>query len=211
MARLYADLIKDYGYEQAGRRLGIRINVEQAPTHEELVDVIERSGLSFLAIDLGEEDRTFGQTEAGEEVAPGVARVALGEVNAYLVGEVDGPWILVDAGTPRNAERICAAARERFLPRARPEAIVLTHGRADHSGTAAELSDLWDVPSFRVPEHGRYASEPVRFNEGGVAWLPSAPPDPLPKAAAVLGMALLVAGTGAVAWLAKARRHGQSA
>ena len=92
VAPLYASLIEEYGHEQAGRRLGIRINVDRMPTHEELVDAIGRSGLSFVAIDLGE-DRSFRQAEAGDEVvAPGVARLALGIVNAYLVGEAGGPW-----------------------------------------------------------------------------------------------------------------------
>ena len=61
---------------------------------------------------------------------------------------------------------------------------------------------------FVAPQHGRYVSEPVRFDERGVAWLPPAPPDPLPKVAAVLGTALL-AGTVALAWLAATRRRGQ--
>jgi glyoxylase-like metal-dependent hydrolase (beta-lactamase superfamily II) len=369
MARIYANLIEEYGYEQAGRRLGIRINVDRMPTHEELVDAIERSGLSFVVIDLVE-DRSFGQAEAGDEVVTtGVARLALGVVNAYLVGEVGGPWALVDAGMPGNAERIRAAAEERFGAGARPEAIVLTHGHADHAGSAVELSDSWGVPvyahrselpfltglsaypppdptvggplallsrfvpretidlgdharelpadgevpgmpnwqwihtpghtpghvcllrpkdgvllagdalatmdadsflgmlrrrqkisrpatpvtpdwgaaersireiatlrarvlapghgepmvgptvakeletfaeDFAAPEHGRYVLEPARFDERGVAWLPPAPPDPLPKAAAVLGT-MLLAGTAAIAWLAAFRRRGQRA
>jgi hypothetical protein len=52
VARVYAKLIGEYGYERAGRRLGIRINVDRPPTHEELLDVIRRSGLSLLIIDL---------------------------------------------------------------------------------------------------------------------------------------------------------------
>ena len=94
------------------------------------------------------DDVSFGQTEAGVEVTQDVARLALGVVNAYLVGEAGAPWILVDAGTPGNAEKIRAEAQKRFGPGARPEAIVLTHGHADHSGSAAELSDLWDVPVY---------------------------------------------------------------
>jgi glyoxylase-like metal-dependent hydrolase (beta-lactamase superfamily II) len=77
-----------------------------------------------------------------------VTRLALGIVNAYLVEEVGGPWVLVDAGTPGNAERIRAEVQERFGARSRPEAIMLTHGHADHSGSAAELADLWDVPVY---------------------------------------------------------------
>jgi F420H(2)-dependent quinone reductase len=57
VARVYANLIEEYGHEQAGRRLGIKINVDRMPTHEELVDAIERSGLSVITIDLEGEDR----------------------------------------------------------------------------------------------------------------------------------------------------------
>jgi glyoxylase-like metal-dependent hydrolase (beta-lactamase superfamily II) len=70
----------------------------------------------------------FGQPEASVEVTQGVTRLDLGIVNAYLLGEAGGPWILVDTGTPGNAERIRAAAQERIGAEARPEAIVLTHG-----------------------------------------------------------------------------------
>jgi glyoxylase-like metal-dependent hydrolase (beta-lactamase superfamily II) len=310
----------------------------------------------------------FGQPEAGVEVTPGATRLDLGIVNAYLVGEAGGPWVLVDTGTPGNAERIHAAAQEQFGAEARPEAIVLTHGHADHAGSAEELSGLWDVPvyahhlelpfltglsaypppdptvggpfallsrfiprktidlgeerarklpeggvmpgmpgwrwihtpghtpghiclfrpeervllagdalatvdadsfsgmlrrkrkisrpatpvtpdwdaaersvkemaslrprvlapghgepmegpavanelavfaeDFAAPEHGRYVGEPARFDERGITWLPPAPPDPLPKVAAVMGTALL-AGTVALAWLAAVRRRGQ--
>jgi hypothetical protein len=61
---------------------------------------------------------------------------------------------------------------------------------------------------FAAPEHGRYVGEFARFDERGVVWLPPAPPDPLPKVAAVVGTALL-AGIAAVAWLAATRRRGQ--
>ena len=37
-------------------------------------------------------------------MAPDVARLALGVVNAYFVGEVGGPWVLVDA--PSRLPRI---------------------------------------------------------------------------------------------------------
>ncbi len=52
VARVYASLIEEYGYEQAGRQLGIRINVDRPPTHEELLDLMRRSRLSLVAIDL---------------------------------------------------------------------------------------------------------------------------------------------------------------
>jgi len=52
VARIYANLIEEYGYEQAGRRLGIRINVDRPPTHEELLELVRRSGLSLVAIEV---------------------------------------------------------------------------------------------------------------------------------------------------------------
>ena len=55
VARVCANLIEEHGREKAGRRLGIRINVDRTPTREELVDMIERSGLSIIIIDLGED------------------------------------------------------------------------------------------------------------------------------------------------------------
>ena len=50
----------------------------------------------------------------------GVTRLALGIVNAYLIGEAGDPWVLVDAGTPGNAEKIRAEAQKRFGQGARP-------------------------------------------------------------------------------------------
>ena len=35
------------GYAEAGRRMGIRVNVDRVPTHEELVDAARRDGLSL--------------------------------------------------------------------------------------------------------------------------------------------------------------------
>ncbi len=54
VARVYANLIEEYGYEQAGRRLGIRINVDRPPTREELLDLMRQSGLSLVTLDLDE-------------------------------------------------------------------------------------------------------------------------------------------------------------
>jgi glyoxylase-like metal-dependent hydrolase (beta-lactamase superfamily II) len=81
-------------------------------------------------------------------MTPSVTRLDLGIVNAYIIGEAGGPWVLVDTGTPGNVEKVRAAAHERFGAGAKPEAIVPTHGHADHSGSAAELSDSWGVPVY---------------------------------------------------------------
>ena len=75
-------------------------------------------------------------------------RVPLRLVNAYLVGEPDGPWVLVDAGLSTSADALRRAARARFGARSRPEAILLTHGHADHAGAAHYLAGAWDVPIY---------------------------------------------------------------
>ena len=48
VADTYAALIGRFGHDKAARRLGIRINVDRAPTHDELADAARRSGLSVV-------------------------------------------------------------------------------------------------------------------------------------------------------------------
>jgi glyoxylase-like metal-dependent hydrolase (beta-lactamase superfamily II) len=83
-----------------------------------------------------------------KEIAPGIAWLPTSFVNAYLVGEPGGPWVLIDTGLPGFAAKIKAAAAARFGARSRPEAIVLTHGHFDHAGNAMELAQEWDVPVY---------------------------------------------------------------
>jgi deazaflavin-dependent oxidoreductase (nitroreductase family) len=48
VAVVYRTLICEQGYAKAGRRMGIRINVDRVPTHEELVDAARRDNLSLI-------------------------------------------------------------------------------------------------------------------------------------------------------------------
>ena len=82
------------------------------------------------------------------EVAPGVAYIKAGMANVYFVGEPGGNWVLIDTGVPGKAPKIIDAALRRYGPGARPEAILLTHGHADHSGSAKELAEYWNVPVY---------------------------------------------------------------
>lgn len=50
VAEVYRRLIGEIGPDQAGRRLGIRINVDRAPTYEELVYAVQREHLSVLQL-----------------------------------------------------------------------------------------------------------------------------------------------------------------
>lgn len=52
VARLYGNLIEEYGLERTGCRLGFRINDDRAHTHEELVDAVRWSGLMPIIIAL---------------------------------------------------------------------------------------------------------------------------------------------------------------
>ena len=79
-----------------------------------------------------------------KEIAREIAIVPLKIANAYLVG-TGTLWFLVDSGLPGDAPAIRKAVAARFGANARPAAIVLTHGHADHAGSARELADEWDV------------------------------------------------------------------
>ena len=86
-----------------------------------------------------------------QELVPGVACLPLTIENVYFAGEPGQPWVLVDSGTPGMTARILAAAAERYGENARPEAILLTHGHADHAGSAAALAETWNVPIYVHP------------------------------------------------------------
>lgn len=94
-------------------------------------------------------------TEDGtREVAPDLAYQRLAIVNVAYVGLPGGPWVLVDTGVAGSAAVIVRSAAERFGPKSRPAAIVLTHGHFDHVGALTELADRWDVPIYAHPlEH----------------------------------------------------------
>ncbi len=83
--------------------------------------------------------------------APGVERVLTVFVNAYLVGEPEGAWVLVDTGLPGLGPVVKRAAARRFGEYAFPEAIVLTHGHFDHAGSVVALAEEWDVPVYAHP------------------------------------------------------------
>src|SRR5438309_9953366 len=68
--------------------------------------------------------------------------------NVYFIGRPGGKWVLIDAGLPGWTAEIFSAAEARFGAGSRPEAIVLTHGRIDHAGSALALAEMWDVSIY---------------------------------------------------------------
>lgn len=81
-----------------------------------------------------------------EEVAPGVHRLGIVFVNVYFIEDRSGDWVLVDTGLPFASSLVRRGAEAIFGRRARPRAIILTHGHFDHAGNAEALSDEWRVP-----------------------------------------------------------------
>ncbi|SHJ30653.1 Glyoxylase, beta-lactamase superfamily II [Hymenobacter daecheongensis DSM 21074] len=88
-----------------------------------------------------------------KQVAPGVHQLTIQRfVNLYFVetGQA-GEWVLVDTGLPGSEKAIIAAADELFYPGTHPEAIILTHGHMDHSGSVRALAEHWKVPVLAHP------------------------------------------------------------
>lgn len=52
VAQVYGARIAEVGYTKAARRMGIRINVDRPPTHQELVDAARRDKLSVVYLTL---------------------------------------------------------------------------------------------------------------------------------------------------------------
>lgn len=96
----------------------------------------------------------FGGTQP---LRPGVVRVRLPLVNAYLLGEPGSDWVLVDAGLPLTGGLIRRAARQVHGDRP-PSAIILTHGHLDHVGGLRALLGDWRAPVYAHPLELPYLS-----------------------------------------------------
>ncbi len=100
-------------------------------------------------------------------------------VNLYFVQDQDSDrWVLIDTGTALASSRIQKMAAKLFGKDSRPEAIILTHGHFDHSGSVKDLAATWDVPVYAHPMEmpyltGRSSYPPAEPAVGGgmIAWL----------------------------------------
>src|SRR5690606_28100587 len=88
----------------------------------------------------------------GIEVLPDLFCHTVQIVNICLVGDPHtNEFVLVDAGMPQSANEIISVCEDRFGPRSRPKAIILTHGHFDHVGAVIELVKHWGVPVYAHP------------------------------------------------------------
>ncbi len=114
-------------------------------------------------------------------VAPGVECLQVIMVNVFFISHTEDNvtrWFLVDAGLGYCAARIKKASVYLFGEDNPPQAILLTHGHADHVGAVADLAAAWNVPVYAHPMEMPYLI--------GKSYYP--PPDP-------------TVGGGAMTWL----------
>ncbi|RYX81963.1 MBL fold metallo-hydrolase [bacterium] len=82
-----------------------------------------------------------------------------------------------------------------------PATVGAGHGHPMTGGDVPQqLRDFFH--NFKAPEHGRYVGEPAKTDETGVTFLPSAPPDSLPRNMAIGALA----GAAAFAILGRTRK-----
>jgi glyoxylase-like metal-dependent hydrolase (beta-lactamase superfamily II) len=90
-----------------------------------------------------------------EAVVPGLHRIDLDFVNAYLIDAGAGP-VLVDAGFPGDELRILGALAELAIPPSALRAIVVTHADPDSAGSAAALREATGAPIHIHPHDARF-------------------------------------------------------
>lgn len=79
--------------------------------------------------------------------------------NAYVVWKRDGgPCWIIDPGLPPSATQIINHVKQRGL---RPEALVLTHGHADHIAGVPEVRSVWtELPIHIAREEAATLTDP---------------------------------------------------
>ena len=75
---------------------------------------------------------------AAQQIVPGLTRIPLGAVNAYLIEAPDG-CVLIDSGYPGSAPDVMAAVRAAGRQPADVHHLIASHGHPDHIGSLAEL------------------------------------------------------------------------
>ncbi len=125
------------------------------------------------------ENHKTTQPEVEPDVANGVWMMTDIFVNLYFVQDQHSDrWVLIDTGTAVASSRIQKMAARLFGKATPPEAIILTHGHFDHSGSVKELANAWNVKVYAHPMEmpyltGRSSYPPAEPGVGGglIAWM----------------------------------------
>jgi glyoxylase-like metal-dependent hydrolase (beta-lactamase superfamily II) len=96
------------------------------------------------------DDPITTESQSPYDVTHDVAGLKTLFVNVFFIGRPGpgNPWVLVDTGFTGYASQVKKKAEELFGPGTQPDAIVLTHGHADHTGTLKTLLKEWDMPVY---------------------------------------------------------------
>lgn len=105
-----------------------------------------------------------------KEIATSVYCLGIGtginQCNVYFV-QSGSSWALIDAAWPKCGQLIKTTAESLFGANMHPASILLTHIHPDHSGSALELAQLWNLPVYVHPDELPLAAEkliPEYFN-----------------------------------------------
>jgi glyoxylase-like metal-dependent hydrolase (beta-lactamase superfamily II) len=105
-------------------------------------------------------------TASTEEVLSDILMFKFTIVNAFILRLPQKKWVLVDTGLENSFEYIVMESEERFGKAASPEAIVLTHGHFDHTGSVIRLAERWDVPVYAHAKELPYITGKMNYPQG---------------------------------------------
>ncbi len=108
-------------------------------------------------------------------VVPGLTRVDLGVVNAYLL-EADGGLVLIDTGSPGSEAAILDAVDALGYAPSDVRAVVVTHHHPDHAGALAAVlrqtgAEAWMHPLDAAEVRIGSGFRPYRPASGVLNWL----------------------------------------
>lgn len=95
------------------------------------------------------------------EVAPGIFRLCVADVNCYLVRRPEG-LTLVDAGLPGTRKVLRGLLAHLGAQESDIDAVLLTHGHFDHVGLAREIRGM-GAQVLVHPRDARLARHPYRY------------------------------------------------
>ncbi|WP_232336762.1 MBL fold metallo-hydrolase [Planococcus lenghuensis] len=104
----------------------------------------------------------------GVQITPDVYGFTTQIVNVYMIGNPaeSNKWVLVDAGMPRQADKVLSAAAERFGEDHQLQAILLTQGHFDHVGGLIDILEQHPVPVYAHPEELPYITGKKDYPKG---------------------------------------------